>query len=179
MRSVGFLVGFAMVCLPGIARSEQLFSYFSQGDDPLQATVTISPCQGEEVAECVSHSLSCSAASWIGPEFTIITGNVEKIAAALIVGTEGRAKALLKLAGGVTTVDLTIPSIHVDANEMDGGWSATLGIGNKDAFFDALTKKSSEGATFVVGGEIFLLAPQDGDGENLLKWKTACAAIHP
>ena len=54
-----------------------------------------------------------------------------------------------------------------------------MGIGNSDAFFDALTKKSSEGATLVVGGETFLLAPKHGDGEKLLKWKTACAAIHP
>lgn len=132
MRSVGFLVGFAMLCLPGIARSEQqLFSYFFQGNDPQQATVTISPCQGEEVAECVSHSLSCSAASWIGPEFTIITGNVEKIASALIVGTEGRAKAVLKLAGGVTTVDLTIPAIHMQTKWMEGGqppWELETGM---------------------------------------------------
>lgn len=157
------------------ARSEELFSYFSQSDDPPRTSVTISPCTGDEVAECVSHSLSCAKAPGGEPELTIVVGDVEKIASSLIVGTKGQAKARLKLAGG--SVSLAITSVRLDSNDMDGGWIATVGLGRIDDFYDVLTEKGSEGASLVVAGKHFPLAPQKGDGKKLVAWKDACIAL--
>ncbi|WIW52033.1 hypothetical protein LRP31_23605 [Mesorhizobium mediterraneum] len=158
------------------ADSEKLFSYFSETDDPLGASITISPCTGEEVGECISHSLSCEKASRNGPELAVIVGDVDKIVSSLVVGTGGNAKAQLKLANG-SSVDLRVNSVLVDPNAMNGGWVATVGLGTIDDFFEALNEKSSEGASLIVAEQDFSLAPQKGDGRKLVAWKDACIAL--
>lgn len=177
MRAIG-VAAFLIVMLSWTSAScEELFSYFSQSDDPPQTSVSISPCTGDEVAECISHSISCEKKSGGGPEFTVFTGDVEKIASSLIIGTEGQAKAQLRLSRGSTTVDLAVNSVRVDSNDMDGGWIVTFSLGSIDTFFDALTETAGEGASLIVAGKRFSLAPQRGDGKKLVDWKNACVEL--
>ncbi|MEI8698159.1 hypothetical protein [Mesorhizobium sp. ISC15] len=177
MRAIGWTAALIVVFSSSPASCEKLFSYFSESDDPPQTSVSISPCTGDEVAECISHSLSCEKTSGGDPEFTIFSGNVEKVASSLIIGTGGQAKAQLKLSGGSAIVDLAVNSVRVDSNDMDGGWIVTFGLGSIDAFFEALTDKSGEGASLIVAGKRFPLAPQAGDGNKLVDWKNACVAL--
>src|SRR5262245_9628388 len=82
------------------AQSREMFSYLTISQDPAGADLTFSPCQEDELAECVAHVLTCrKSESWSDVEFTIIYGDVEKIVAALIVGTAGTATADLILKG--------------------------------------------------------------------------------
>jgi hypothetical protein len=167
---------FVLVLSTSNSQSEELHSYFDQSVEPRFSSITISPCTGVEVAECILHSLSCGPTPYESPEFEIVSGNVEKIVSSLVVGTEGQAKAQLELSEGSTSIDLTIYSIEVRSNEMDGGWIVILDLDPAE-FFDELTEKNSEGASIVVAGDRFLLAPQKGDGKKLVEWKNACTAI--
>jgi len=150
-----------------------MYSYLT--DDPAGADLTFSPCQEDELAECVAHVLTCRESdSWSDVEFTIIYGDVEKIVTALVVGTAGTANADLILKGRADSVPLQIPSIQIDSNELDVAWMMTLSVGNSEDIFEAITAASAEGAKLIVGGESFTLAPQAGDGSKLVKFKEAC-----
>ena len=77
------------------------------------------------------------------------------------------------------TVRLDISTMHLNANELDGGWTLTPEIQNADVLFDAITTKSGEEAVLEVGEKSFPLAPQQGDGAKLFELKEACANMHP
>jgi hypothetical protein len=157
------------------ATSENLFSYFSKTDEPPEASIDVSPCTGEIVPECISHNLSCDRLSGGELEFKIVLSHFETIAPFVITGISGQGKVELKLSN--RSVPLAITSIRVNPNDMDGGWIATVGLGTVDDFFEALSEKSSEGASLVVAGQRFSLAPQKGDGKKLVSWKDACIAL--
>jgi hypothetical protein len=168
------LLGSLCTAFSSPALSDELHAYFSKDDDRKSASVDYSECTGDEVAECISHSVSCSEDSWFSPEFVIIVGPVEQIATRLIQGTEGAAEGQLLLAGGWSTT-LEINAVEVVANELDGGWMLTLKIVDGESMFEAWNDTSTEGAVIEVGGERFSLAPQPGDGAKLNDFKSACA----
>lgn len=176
MRIIGLALILAATLSTTPTHSEDLFSYFSKSDDPPQTSVTISPCTGDERTECaLEHSLSCAKTSGGWPQLTIIGRNVGKIVSSLIAETGGHTEARLKLAKG--SINLPITSVEAYPNDMDGGWIVTVGVGRVDDFFYAFTEKSSEGASLVVAGERFPLAPRKGDGKKLVAWKNACIAL--
>ena len=175
MRTTGSAAILAVSLSALSAHGEELFSYFEQSDDPPGASVTYSPCTGTEVAECISHRLSCEKASGGAPRLTIATGDVEKFVSSLIVGTKGQISAQLKLTSGIANLPIT--SVEVEPNVMDGDWITAVGIGRIDDFFYALTEESSEGASLVIAGQSFSLAPQKGDGKTLVSWINACKAF--
>ncbi|BCH33565.1 hypothetical protein MesoLjLc_54950 [Mesorhizobium sp. L-8-10] len=162
----------AILLVPVAARAEQLHAIFNAAEDGT-ATVAISPCTPEEAGECVYHALTCTPGQWPPVRFSIITGPVEQVAKAMILVTDAWPGGTMKLAGG-KTVDLQFTSVHLDANEMDGGWMLTTGISDPTPLFDALTDGSGEGAMLVVGGEAFTLAPEKGDGAKLARFKNEC-----
>lgn len=176
IRTASFAASLSAVLLATPIHSEELFSYFSKSDDPPQTSVTISPCTGDERAECaLEHSLSCAKTSGGQPQFTMVGSDVGKVASSLIAEAGGHTMARLKLAKG--SINLPITSVEAYPNAMDGGWIVTVGVGRADDFFDAFTEKSSEGASLVVAGEHFPLAPRKGDGKKLVAWKYACIAL--
>lgn len=162
----------AISLIPVAAGAEQLHAIFNSAEDGT-ASVAISPCAPDEASECVNHSLICTPGQWPPLRFTIISGPVEQVAKAMISITDAWPRGTMKLAGG-KTVDLQFTSVHLDANEMDGGWMLTTGVTNPAPLFDALTDKNAEGATLVVGGEAFILAPEKGDGAKLGQFKNEC-----
>lgn len=162
----------AILLVPAAAGAEQLHAIFNATEDGT-ATVAISPCTPEEASECVYHTLTCTPGQWPPVRFSIVSGPVEQVAKAMIFGTDARPQGTMKLAGG-KTIDLQFSSVHLDANEMDGGWMLTTGISDPTAMFDGLTDQNGEGATLVVGGEAFTLAPEKGDGAKLARFKNEC-----
>ena len=123
----------------------------------------------------MSYSLFCAKTSGGSPQFTIVGGDGQKVASALIVGTDGHAKAQLRLGGGAT-IAIPVSAVDFDTNEMDGGWTVTMSLGSPE-IFDGLTDRSSEGASLTISGKRFPLAPQKGDGKKLVAWKNACEAL--
>ena len=172
LAALGLLAGQAVP-----VAAEQLFSSYIDVEEPPAAYLTISPCTGEEASECLSHSLTCDPASWPSVRFNVVYGPVEAIATALVTGTDGDAYGEARLGGGGTVAELRVSSVHVDANEMDGGWMLALGIADAMPLLDALTRETSEGASLVFAGEAFALAPQPGDGAKLLAWKDSCLRL--
>lgn len=158
--------------VPVAAEAEQLHAIFNAAEDGT-AGVAISPCASDEASECVYHSLTCTPGQWPPLRFTVISGPVEQVAKAMIVVTDAWPRGTVNLAGG-KAVDLQFTSVHLDANEMDGGWMLTTGVSDPTPLYDALTDKNAEGATLVVGGEAFALAPEKGDGEKLARFKNEC-----
>ena len=166
----------AFVFTASQAKSEEFHSYLSENQDPPSAHLTFSPCTGEEVAECVSYNLSCDPAQSPPLQVGILTGPVENMAIALIKASEG-LYAHIGISGGPAKVDVPMSTIHVDTNEMDGGWMLTVGTYDEEAFLDALPAGKGEGAAMTVGGETFQLSPQKGDGAKLVQWRDACRRI--
>ena len=166
----------ALVFAASQAKSEEYHSYLVENQDPPSAHLTFSPCTGEEVAECVSYSLSCDPAQTPPLQVGVLTGPVEKMAIALIKASEG-IYAHVGFSGGSTKVDAPMSTIRVDTNEMDGGWMLTVGTYDEEAFRNALPAGDGEGATMTVGGETFQLSPQKGDGAKLVQWRDACKRI--
>ena len=166
----------AFVFTASQAKSEEFHSYLSENQDPPSAHLTFSPCTGEEVAECVSYNLSCDPAQSPPLQVGILTGPVENMAIALIKASEG-LYAHIGISGGSAKVDVPMSTIHVDTNEMDGGWMLTVGTYDEEAFLDALPAGDGEGVTMTVGGETFQLSPQKGDGAKLVQWRDACKRI--
>jgi hypothetical protein len=154
------------------AFTEELFSYFEKSEDPAGASITISPCKADEVTECEAQILSCEQ-EWQSLEFTIIVGNVEKIASGLIVGTQGIAEGMLRLSEGAS-ITIEITNIEAVTNELDGGWTLTLGFANSRDLFEAIGDKSGEGGEIELAGERFPIAPQPGDGAKLAQLRAAC-----
>ena len=169
LRLVVPLLGLTVVT-PALA--EELFSYFEKSDDPAGASITVSPCKADEVTECEAHILSC-VQEWRQLELTIVVGNVEKIASGLIVGTQGMAEGTLRLEGG-TPVTIEITSIEAVTNELDGGWTLSLGFANSRHVFEAIGKTNGDGGAIELVGERFPIAPQPGDGAKLAQLKAAC-----
>ncbi|MEQ1943521.1 hypothetical protein ABMA32_13990 [Mesorhizobium sp. VNQ89] len=153
------------------AHGSELHAYLTKDEAQKRASIDYSECSGDEVPECISHSLSCG--EFGSANFTVTVGPVERIAASLIIGTEGAAEGQLLLAGGWPTT-LAINSIEVSSNELDGGWMLSLTIGNAEAVFEHWNNSSTEGAEIEVGGERFSLAPRPGDGAKLMDFKAAC-----
>lgn len=162
----------ALFLMPFSAQAEQLHAIFNAAGDGT-AGIAISPCPPDEASECVYHALTCAPGQWPPLRFTIISGPVEKVAKAMIAITDAWPRGIMKLAGG-KTVDLQFMSVHLDANEMDGGWMLTTGAINPAPLFDALTDENAEGATLMLGGETFTLAPEKGDGAKLARLKDEC-----
>lgn len=158
------------------ASADNLGAHLRITEDRAWATLKISPCAGDEVDECVAHQLSCERGKWL-PEFSIYYGPVESIAATLVAGSEGLAEGVLTLSSGTVSIRLKIPAIHLDQNEMDGGWILTVGVSNMDDVFEVLTARNSEGAAIQIGGQMFSVAPQRGDGEKLSQWRDVCREI--
>ncbi len=175
MRTGGLAAILATALWVTPTHGEELFSYFQRYDDLSQARLEFSPCTGNEVDECISHSLSCDNASGGQPQLTIAGGTAGNITSSLIANTEGETTARLKLIKGSTNLPIT--SIQVSPDEMDGGRTVSLGVGTADDFFNALTEQNSEGASLIVAGERFPLAPQKGDGKKLVAWKYTCMAL--
>jgi hypothetical protein len=163
----------AILLAPVSAGAEQLHAIFNAAGDGT-ATVAISPCTPEEASECVYHVLTCTPGQWPLVRFSIVSGPVEQVAKAMIFVTDAWPRGTMKLAGG-KTVDVQFTSVHLDANEMDGGWMLTAGISDPTPLFDSLTDKNGEGAILVVGGEAFTLAPEKGDGAKLARFKNECS----
>jgi len=159
------------------ARGEEFHAYLYENEEQPAAHLTFSPCTGEEVSECVAYSLICDPAQTPPLQISILTGPVETMAIDLIKSSAGPAYAKVPLSAGAKKVDLPISMIHVDANEMDGGWMLNLGTYDTAPLLDTLSKDNSEGATVTIGDQIFSLAPQKGDGEKLVKWRDACVRI--
>lgn len=168
---------FATLASAGLSQAEEMHAYFAKIEDPLGANLSISPCTGEEVYECVHHSFGCSGSKWQGPKLSIIVGPIEQIASKLIIGTEGAAKGTLKLSEGAVNVEARINAVELATNEMDGGWLLDISFANGDTMFDAITEKSSVGAKLEVGGVEFDLAPERGDAAKLVELKNACLAL--
>lgn len=175
MRTIGLATVLTTTLLGTPAHSEKLYSYFEQRDNPPGTSVTLSPCTGSEVDECISHVLSCEKNLGEQPRFTMIGENIVEIASSIITEWENNSRVKLELIN--KNIDITIKYIEVYPNEMDGGWVITLGVGTADDFFYALNDKNSEGASLVVAGKRFPLAPQKGDGKKLVAWKNACMAL--
>lgn len=169
-----FMLGSIFASVPSVGYGDDLNAYFDKDDSRQHAAIDYSECTGDEVTECVSHSLSCD--EFGSPYFTIIVGPVDAIATRLIVGTEGEAEGRLSLAGDAGEI-LVINSIEVVANELDGGWMLLLRFSNGEELLDALSATSTESAYVEIGGERFSLAPQPGDGAKLIEFKTACADL--
>lgn len=175
MNSRAIQFALAFVFCPTLATplsAEELFSYFQDSERPLGASITISPCRSDEVAECEAHILRCDK-EWEQVEFDIIVGNIEAVAAGLIVGTQGMAEGMLRLSG-TTSVAVEITRIEVVANELDGGWMLSLGFANSHEVLAAIRDPDGEGADIELAGEHFSLAPQPGDGAKLARLATAC-----
>ncbi|MEQ1945154.1 hypothetical protein ABMA32_22305 [Mesorhizobium sp. VNQ89] len=151
-----------------------MYAYFAKDAAHKRASIDYSECTGAEVAECISHSLWCGEFGSLN--FTVIVGPVERIAATLIIDTEGAAEGQLLLAGGWPTT-LEINSIEVSSNELDGGWMLSLSIANGEAIFEHWNDSSTEGAEIEVGGQRFPLSPRSGDGAKLMELKAACAGF--
>lgn len=173
MRVMGLATVLTGLLSATLAHSEDLFSYFSTSDDPPGTSVTFSPCTGDEVGECISHILSCKEASRGDPKFTIVSGDIETIFSPLIADTNGQANAQLKMTND--TVNLTINSVELTPNVLNSDWDTIIDLDHE--LLAALTEKSSEGASLIIGGERFPLAPQKGDGKKLIAWKNACIAL--
>ncbi len=159
------------------ARSEEFHAYFYENEEQPAAHLTFSPCTGEDVSECVAYSLACDPAQTPPLQINILTGPVETMAVDLIKASAGATYANVPLSAGAKKVDLPISMIHVDANEMDGGWMLGLGTYDTAPLLDTLTKETSEGATITIAGTAYSLAPQKGDGAKLLQWRDACVRI--
>lgn len=157
------------------APSEKLFSYFSKTDDPAGASIEISPCVGEIVPECVSHGLWCERATAGEPSIAVILSHFETAVSSVIDGISGQGKIELKVSNRV--IPLTVRSVRADPYGMDGGWIATMSLDSVDDLLHTLTEKNSEGASLVIAGKPFPLAPQDGDGKKLVAWKDACIGL--
>lgn len=157
------------------AMAEQLHSYFEATGDGGRETLVISPCDADETAECVAHTLQCERDGWPALSFTIISGPVEKVAQAMIAGTEGQPRGSLNV-GGVA-VDLQFSTVYLDANEMDGGWILTAGLTDPAAILDSVVPNNSEDASLTLGGETFSLAPERGDGPKLARFVEACRKL--
>lgn len=179
MRFASLPAGMLALLFLGIApvRGEELYAYFYENEEQPAAHLTFSPCTGEEVSECVSYSLSCDPARTPPLEISILTGPVEPMAIDLIKASAGLTYAKVALSAGGKSIDLPISMIHVDTNEMDGGWMLSLGTYDTAPLLDTLSKENSEGATVAIGGKVFSLAPQKGDGAKLAQWRDACARI--
>ncbi|WP_395449691.1 hypothetical protein ACHMW7_07705 [Aminobacter sp. UC22_36] len=171
------LLAASIFMAPFSARAEELHSYFHAAEDGSSGTLTISPCTGEEVSECVSQTLQCTARVWPRLQFTLITGPIEKVARTMILGTDGQPRGSVKLAGGVS-IDLQFSTVHLDANELDGGWTLTAGISDAAPLLDVITAKNGEGAVIALGGETFQLAPERGDGAKLVQLRDACLKLN-
>lgn len=159
------------------ARGEEFHAYFYENEEQPAAHLTFSPCTGEDVSECVAYSLMCDPAQTPPLQINILTGPVETMAVDLIKAATGATYANVPLSAGAKKVDLPISMIHVDANEMDGGWMLNLGTYDTAPLLDTLSKETSEGATITIAGTAYSLAPQKGDGAKLLQWRDACVRI--
>nr|WP_298098867.1 hypothetical protein [uncultured Shinella sp.] len=179
MRFASLLAGILAFLSFGLAqaRGEEFYASFYENEEQPAAHLTFTPCTGEDVSECVAYSLSCDPAQTPPLQINILTGPVEPMAIDLIKASAGLTYAKVGLAAGKTTIDLPISMIHVDANEMDGGWMLNLGTYDTAPLLDALTKDNSEGAAITIGDTRFSLAPQKGDGAKLMKWRDACIRI--
>ncbi|MCR6501793.1 hypothetical protein MUO32_22405 [Shinella sp. CPCC 101442] len=179
MRFASLLASILAVFSLGLtsARSEEFYAYMYENEEQPAAHLTFSPCTGEEVSECAAYSLSCDPARSPPLQISIITGPVEPMAIDLIKASAGLAYAKVALSAGGKSIDLPISMIHVDANEMDGGWMLSLGTYDTAPMLDTLSKDNSEGATIAIGDRTFALAPQKGDGAKLVQWRDACIRI--
>ena len=179
MRFASRLAGMLAVLFFGLApaRSEEFHAYFYENEDQAAAHLTFSPCTGEEVSECVAYSLVCDPAQTPPLQISILSGPVEEMAVDLIKASAGATYANVPLSAGPKKIDLPISMIHVDANEMDGGWMLSLGSYDTAPLLDTLSKETSEGATITIAGTTYSLAPQKGDGEKLMQWRDACVRI--
>ena len=179
MRFALRLAGILTVPFLGLApaRSEEFHAYFYENEEQPAAHLTFSPCTGEEVSECVAYSISCDPAQTPPLQISILTGPVETMAVDLIKAFAGATYANVPLSAGGKKVDLPISMIHVDANEMDGGWMLSLGSYDTAPLLDTLSKENSEGAAITIAGMAYSLAPQKGDGAKLLQWRDACVRI--
>lgn len=179
MRFASRLASIVAILFFGLApaRGEDFHAYFYENEEQPAAHLTFSPCTGEEVSECVAYSLVCDPAQTPPLQINILTGPVETMAVDLIKASAGATYANIPLSAGAKKIDLPISMIHVDANEMDGGWMLSLGTYDTAPLLDALSKESSEGATVTIAGTAYSLAPQKGDGAKLLQWRDACVRI--
>lgn len=179
MRFASLLAGILATVSFGIApaRSEEFYAYLYENEEQPAAHLSFSPCTGEEVSECVAYSISCDPARTPPLQISILTGPVEPMAIDLIKASAGLTYAKVILSAGGNNIDLPISMIHVDANEMDGGWMLSLGTYDTAPLLDSLSKDNSEGAAIAIGDRTFALAPQKGDGAKLAQWRDACVRI--
>lgn len=179
MRFASLPAGILAVLSFGLApaRGEEFHAYLYENEEQPAAHLTFSPCTGEEVSECVAYSLSCDPARPPPLQISILTGPVEPMAIDLIKASAGSTYAKVALSAGGKSIDLPISMIHVDANEMDGGWMLSLGTYDTAPLLDTLSKDNSEGASITISDRMFSLAPQKGDGAKLVQWRDACIRI--
>lgn len=180
MRFASRLAGIFAVFFFGLAPawSEEFHAYFYENDEQPAAHLTFSPCTGDEVSECVAYSLVCDPAQTPPLQINILSGPVETMAVDLInKASSGATYANVPLSAGAKKIDLPFSMIHVDANEMDGGWMLSLGTYDTAPLLDTLSKETSEGATITIAGTAYSLAPQKDDGKKLMQWRDACVRI--
>lgn len=177
MRSQAAVLTFAFILSANVAFGEQLHAMFSTHEDPPRAELSVTPCTGEEVEECVSHILTCSKPNWNGLALTIIVGDTDKLAAQLVIGTQGEANGTLGLAGGKVTVDMPIHSVDFGRNELDGGWVVEVGFDDLEGALDAITERNGEQAFVKVGDFKFDITPEKGDSSKLLAFRNACLKL--
>jgi hypothetical protein len=175
MRALSGIVCAALLLAPAMGHAEQLHAYFQPPEDGTPAALSISPCTGDEVAECVAHTLQCVNEGWPPVSFTVIEGPVEKIALAMIQGTDGKPMGTLTVGG--KPVEVQFSSVYLDANEMDGGWVLTAGLTDAAVLFDNVSAANAQGTTITLGGETFALTPEEGDGTKLVEFVQACKAM--
>jgi len=160
---------------PTFGADTELFSALTI--EPDYAYLAVTPCTGAEVDECVWHSLTCRKGSASFVDIDVIAGPIEGIASSMVTRTQGEAYAEVRLSKGATKVELRVGSIHLDTNELDGGWILGVGVPDPAPLFDALTPGSAEGSSILLGGHDLVLAPNKGDGAKLVAWKDACRRI--
>jgi hypothetical protein len=171
------IVLFAAISSTDLVYAEEMHSSFSTQEAPSGAVLTLSPCTGEEVSECVAHTLTCQKPSWDGFKLAIIQGKIDELASKLVIGTDGQVAGALVLGGGKVKVNLPINSIGFGRNELDGGWVMEVGFDDLEGTLDSISAKNAEQAYIELGSSKFILSPENGDGAKLVKFRNACLKL--
>lgn len=146
-------------------------------NDENSARIVYSPCEGEDIHECINYELVCKPNDYF-VWFTTYIG-ASTIALDLIQRSqEEPIKGTLKLSGGKVTLNIDFAELALSTNEMDGGWILTLGTYERTSFLDVLTDQHANDTSISFGEVSFPLSGKVGDGYALVKFREHCEALN-
>lgn len=145
-------------------------------NDDTSARVIYSPCDGDEIPECIYYELECKRGDYT-LWFTTYIGASTMAVDLIQSSQEEPVKGTLRLRGDKVSVNLDFSEVNLATNEMDGGWILSLGTYERIAFLEVLNDTYAKDVSLSFGNYTFPLAGKVGDGYTLTQFRTHCDAL--